>query len=81
MLDDIAEKFYGVQRRNPMGMFGDIFKVRLKLFILFNTPSDHCYKQKKCFTQKHIILNEHPKNTRNLLGLYVTLIMQMMGAA
>ncbi|XP_028782627.1 Golgi to ER traffic protein 4 homolog [Neltuma alba] len=27
MLDDIAEKFYGVQRRNPMGMFGDIFKL------------------------------------------------------
>lgn len=27
MLDDIAEKFYGVQRKNPMGMFGDIFKV------------------------------------------------------
>ncbi|XP_004496342.1 protein GET4 [Cicer arietinum] len=27
MLDDIAEKFYGVQRRNPMGMFGDIFKM------------------------------------------------------
>ncbi|XP_057423180.1 protein GET4 [Lotus japonicus] len=27
MLDDIAEKFFGVQRRNPMGMFGDIFKM------------------------------------------------------
>ncbi|KAI9124630.1 hypothetical protein K1719_004552 [Acacia pycnantha] len=27
MLDDIAEKFYGVQRKNPMGMFGDIFKL------------------------------------------------------
>ncbi|TKY51550.1 Golgi to ER traffic protein 4-like [Spatholobus suberectus] len=27
MLDDIAERFYGVQRRNPMGMFGDIFKL------------------------------------------------------
>ncbi|KAL5069565.1 hypothetical protein RYX36_020452 [Vicia faba] len=27
LLDDIAEKFYGVQRRNPMGMFGDIFKM------------------------------------------------------
>nr|XP_025621266.1 Golgi to ER traffic protein 4 homolog isoform X2 [Arachis hypogaea] len=27
MLDDIAEKFFGVQRRNPMGMFGDIFKL------------------------------------------------------
>ncbi|KAK7343831.1 hypothetical protein VNO77_12884 [Canavalia gladiata] len=27
MLDDIAEKFYGLQRRNPMGMFGDIFKL------------------------------------------------------
>ncbi|XP_061373934.1 protein GET4 [Gastrolobium bilobum] len=27
MLDDVAEKFYGVQRRNPMGMFGDIFKL------------------------------------------------------
>ncbi|KAL2324748.1 hypothetical protein Fmac_023806 [Flemingia macrophylla] len=27
MLDDIAEKFYGIQRRNPMGMFGDIFKM------------------------------------------------------
>ncbi|KAL2487647.1 hypothetical protein Fot_40939 [Forsythia ovata] len=27
-LDEIAEKFYGVQRRNPMqGMFGDIFKM------------------------------------------------------
>ncbi|CAJ1976804.1 unnamed protein product [Sphenostylis stenocarpa] len=27
MLDDIAERFFGVQRRNPMGMFGDIFKL------------------------------------------------------
>ncbi|CAI8601607.1 unnamed protein product [Vicia faba] len=27
LLDDIAEKFYGLQRRNPMGMFGDIFKM------------------------------------------------------
>ncbi|KAM7264467.1 hypothetical protein ACFE04_002150 [Oxalis oulophora] len=28
MLDDIAEKFYGVQRKNHLqGMFGDIFKV------------------------------------------------------
>ncbi|KAI4352893.1 hypothetical protein L6164_007101 [Bauhinia variegata] len=27
MLDEIAERFYGVQRRNPMGMFGDIFKM------------------------------------------------------
>ncbi|QHO21098.1 uncharacterized protein DS421_11g343700 [Arachis hypogaea] len=27
MLDDIAEKFFGVQRRNPMGMLGDIFKL------------------------------------------------------
>ncbi|KAK7379800.1 hypothetical protein VNO78_34320 [Psophocarpus tetragonolobus] len=27
MLDDIAERFYGVHRRNPMGMFGDIFKL------------------------------------------------------
>uniref|UniRef100_A0A2P2LTT0 Golgi to ER traffic protein 4 homolog isoform X2 n=1 Tax=Rhizophora mucronata TaxID=61149 RepID=A0A2P2LTT0_RHIMU len=28
LLDEIAEKFYGVQRRNPLqGMFGDIFKV------------------------------------------------------
>ncbi|XVF23692.1 hypothetical protein REPUB_Repub13aG0061400 [Reevesia pubescens] len=27
LLDDIAEKFYGVQRRNPLqGMFGDLFK-------------------------------------------------------
>ncbi|GAV91335.1 DUF410 domain-containing protein [Cephalotus follicularis] len=27
-LDEIAEKFYGVQRRNPLqGMFGDIFKM------------------------------------------------------
>lgn len=27
-LDEIAERFYGVQRKNPMqGMFGDIFKV------------------------------------------------------
>ncbi|KAK7277296.1 hypothetical protein RIF29_18447 [Crotalaria pallida] len=32
MLDDIAEKFYGVQRRNPMGMFGDIFKVTTNIF-------------------------------------------------
>ncbi|OMO71608.1 hypothetical protein CCACVL1_18133 [Corchorus capsularis] len=29
-LDDTAEKFYGVQRRNPLqGMFGDLFKFRL----------------------------------------------------
>ena len=29
LLDEIAEKFYGVQRRNSMpgGMFGEIFKV------------------------------------------------------
>ncbi|XP_038712160.1 Golgi to ER traffic protein 4 homolog isoform X2 [Tripterygium wilfordii] len=28
LLDEIAEKFYGVQRRNPLqGMFGDIFKM------------------------------------------------------
>lgn len=27
LLDEIAQKFYGVQRRNPMGMFGDIFKL------------------------------------------------------
>ncbi|XVE99382.1 hypothetical protein REPUB_Repub03eG0193300 [Reevesia pubescens] len=28
LLDDIAEKFYGVQRRNPLqGMFGDLFKM------------------------------------------------------
>lgn len=28
LLDEIAEKFYGVRRRNPMqGMFGDIFKM------------------------------------------------------
>ncbi|CAN1798498.1 Protein GET4 [Linum perenne] len=26
-LDDIGEVFYGVQRRNPLGMFGDIFKM------------------------------------------------------
>ncbi|KAE8702574.1 putative apyrase 1-like [Hibiscus syriacus] len=29
LLDEIAEKFYGVQRRNPLqGMFGDLFKCR-----------------------------------------------------
>lgn len=30
LLDEIAEKFYGVRRRNPlqgMGMFGEIFKM------------------------------------------------------
>lgn len=28
LLDEIAQIFYGVQRKNPMeGMFGDIFKV------------------------------------------------------
>ena len=30
LLDEIAEKFYGVRRKNPlqgMGMFGEIFKV------------------------------------------------------
>ncbi|XP_050208742.1 protein GET4 [Mercurialis annua] len=28
LLDEIAEKFYGIQRRNPLqGMFGDIFKM------------------------------------------------------
>nr|KJB78898.1 hypothetical protein B456_013G025000 [Gossypium raimondii] len=28
LLDEIAEKFYGVQRRNPLqGMFGDLFKM------------------------------------------------------
>ncbi|XP_047176401.1 protein GET4 isoform X2 [Vigna umbellata] len=27
MLDDTAERFFGVQRKNPMGMFGDIFKL------------------------------------------------------
>lgn len=28
LLDEIAEKFYGVRRRNPLqGMFGDIFKM------------------------------------------------------
>jgi hypothetical protein len=28
LLDEIAELFYGVQRRNPLqGMFGDIFQV------------------------------------------------------
>jgi hypothetical protein len=28
LLDEIAERFYGVQRKNPLqGMFGDIFKV------------------------------------------------------
>ncbi|XVF83304.1 hypothetical protein PTKIN_Ptkin16aG0476100 [Pterospermum kingtungense] len=28
LLDDIAEKFYGVQRRNPLqGVFGDLFKM------------------------------------------------------
>ncbi|KAF4389157.1 hypothetical protein F8388_026886, partial [Cannabis sativa] len=31
LLDDIAEKFYGVRRRNPLqGMFGDIFKLICK---------------------------------------------------
>lgn len=32
MLDDTAERFFGVQRRNPMGMFGDIFKVTTDAF-------------------------------------------------
>ncbi|OIW06556.1 hypothetical protein TanjilG_03950 [Lupinus angustifolius] len=27
MLDDIAGKFYGIQRRDPMGMIGDMFKM------------------------------------------------------
>lgn len=28
MLDEIAEKFYGIKRRNPLqGMFGELFKV------------------------------------------------------
>nr|XP_016492318.1 PREDICTED: Golgi to ER traffic protein 4 homolog [Nicotiana tabacum] len=28
LLDEIAKKFYGVQRKNPLqGMFGDIFKM------------------------------------------------------
>ncbi|KAI4346375.1 hypothetical protein L6164_007274 [Bauhinia variegata] len=27
MLDEIVERFYGVQRRNPMGVFGDMFKM------------------------------------------------------
>ena len=35
MLDDIAEKFYGVQRKNPMGMFGDIFKVEHSRLLIF----------------------------------------------
>lgn len=33
MLDDIAEKFFGVKRKNPMqGIFGDIFKVITFIF-------------------------------------------------
>lgn len=36
LLDDIAELFYGVQRRNPLqGMFGDILKVLILLFPYF----------------------------------------------
>ncbi|XWS75104.1 hypothetical protein CRYUN_Cryun01aG0056300 [Craigia yunnanensis] len=32
LLDDIAEKFYGVQRRNPLqGMFGDLFKRKIRV--------------------------------------------------
>ncbi|XWS07893.1 hypothetical protein CRYUN_Cryun41cG0031400 [Craigia yunnanensis] len=35
LLDDIAEKFYGVQRRNPLqGMFGDLFKLTGTRFLL-----------------------------------------------
>ncbi|KAJ6325386.1 hypothetical protein OIU76_012465 [Salix suchowensis] len=42
LLDDIAELFYGVQRKNPLqGMFGDIFKVKfltlLHLVVFCNT--------------------------------------------
>lgn len=42
MLDDIAEKFFGVKRRNPMqGIFGDIFKVITFIFTaIFLYPLD-----------------------------------------
>ncbi|KAK8611110.1 hypothetical protein V6N13_131173 [Hibiscus sabdariffa] len=34
LLDEIAEKFYGVQRRNSLqGMFGDLFKVIIDILI------------------------------------------------
>jgi len=34
LLDEIAMKFYGVRRQNPMqGMFGDIFKVSCHPFV------------------------------------------------
>lgn len=33
LLDEIAERFFGVKRRNPLqGMFGDIFKVIIVSF-------------------------------------------------
>lgn len=53
MLDEIAQKFYGVQRRNPMGMFGDIFKVTLTIHILFNKFN----LATSLLLQKHILLN------------------------
>ncbi|PHU09140.1 hypothetical protein BC332_21000 [Capsicum chinense] len=35
LLDEVAKKFYGVQRKNPLqGMFGDIFKVALEKCIV-----------------------------------------------
>lgn len=36
LLDVVAEKFYGVRRKNPLqDMFGDIFKVIIIIFIFF----------------------------------------------
>ncbi|KAA3454066.1 Golgi to ER traffic protein 4-like protein [Gossypium australe] len=45
LLDEIAEKFYGVQRRNPLqGMFGDLFKLQLPCYIfLFEMETRSTY--------------------------------------
>ena len=49
-LDEIAELFYGVQRRNPLqGMFGDIFKVKF-LTLLHLVFCNTCFAEFKYVT-------------------------------
>lgn len=50
LLDEIAELFYGVQRRNPLqGMFGDIFKVKF-LTLLHLVFCNTCFAEFKYVT-------------------------------
>ncbi|MBA0815473.1 hypothetical protein Gohar_000242 [Gossypium harknessii] len=62
LLDEIAEKFYGVQRRNPLqGMFGDLLKViiDISVHLLFSIIRNSWHKK----TILYRIISENQKHS------------------